>query len=74
MSTAYQEWEDDEETLVDVLDRILDVGLVITGDLRLSVADIDLVYVGVKAVAASVDKIEESQNLERSFVPEITTA
>lgn len=62
---------DDEDTLVDVLDRVLDTGLVVSGDLRLSVADIDLVYVGLKVVAASIDKIEAIPALEDSFIPRL---
>lgn len=66
-----EDWHDDEETLVEVLDRVLDVGLVVTGDLRLSVAEIDLVYVGVKLVAASIDKIERSPQIQQSFLPTV---
>lgn len=68
---AFADIDDDDETLVDVLDKVLDVGLVVTGDLRLSIADIDLVYVGLKLVAASIDKIEASPAIERSFCPDI---
>ena len=71
MSQEYAPWEDDDETLGDVLDRVLDVGLVVVGDLRLSVADIDLVYVGVKLVAASIDKIERSPEIKQSFLPQV---
>ena len=67
----FADWEDDEDTLVDVLDRVLDVGIVVTGDLRISVAEIDLVYVGLKLVAASIDKIEQAPEIERSFVPRV---
>lgn len=46
-------------TLFEVLDRILDKGIVIQGDLVISVADVDLIYVGLRAVIASVDKIRK---------------
>ncbi len=49
---------DDEETLVDLLDRVLDVGVVVVGDLRLSVANVDLIYVGLKLFLGSVESIE----------------
>lgn len=71
MSQDFAPWDDEEETLVDVLDRVLDVGIVVVGDLRLSVAEIDLVYVGVKLVAASIDKIEKSPEIERTFLPKV---
>lgn len=42
-------------TLVDLADRLLDKGVVIGGDLVLSIAGIDLVYVSLRALVASVD-------------------
>lgn len=53
---------DAEGTLVDVLDRLLDRGVVVSGDLRLSVADVDLVHVGLRVVIASVDAIERNRS------------
>ena len=44
--------------LVDLLDRLLGGGVVLHGDLTLAVADIDLVYVGLRAVLASVETAE----------------
>jgi gas vesicle structural protein len=46
-------------TLLEVLDRVLNKGIVLTGDLVISVADIDLVYVGVKLLLSSVETIEQ---------------
>lgn len=46
--------------LIDLLDRLLSGGLVITGDLVLSVADIDLVRISLRAVVHSVrEQLEE---------------
>ncbi|MFY8154724.1 MAG: gas vesicle protein [Hyphomicrobiales bacterium] len=42
-------------TLVDVLDRLLDTGVVADGQIVLTVAGVDLVYLGVRALLASVD-------------------
>jgi len=53
--------EEVEPTLVDVLDRLLDRGVVIWGDARISVADVDLVFVGVKLILASIDTIEDAR-------------
>lgn len=50
---------DDEDTLVDLLDRLLDKGIVAAGDLRLSIADVDLIFVGLKLFVSSVDTIED---------------
>ena len=41
--------------LIDLLDRLLTGGAVLTGDLVLSVADIDLVHIDLRAVIRSVD-------------------
>jgi hypothetical protein len=45
-------WE--EVSLVDILDRVLATGVVVTGDVTLSIAGIDLVYVSLNALVASV--------------------
>lgn len=43
--------------LVDVLDRVLATGVVVTGDITLSIADIDLVRISLRAVIASVSAL-----------------
>lgn len=43
--------------LVDVVDRLIDKGVVLQGDVMLSVADVDLVYLGLKLVLCSVDRL-----------------
>jgi len=40
--------------LVDLLDRVLATGVVITGDLTISIADVDLVRISLRALVASV--------------------
>lgn len=45
---------DDQHSLVDLINRVLDRGVVITGDITLSVAGVDLVYLGLNAVLTSV--------------------
>lgn len=44
--------------LIDLLDRLLDRGVVVAGDITLAVADIDLVYVGLRALISSVAAAE----------------
>lgn len=51
-----------EVTLAEVLDRVLEKGVVIQGDLVISIADIDLVYIGLRAVISTVDKLSEMHN------------
>jgi hypothetical protein len=51
--------------LVDLVDRLLAGGVVIAGDITLSVADVDLVYVGLRALVTSVATAEEQALLPR---------
>ncbi|SFG88629.1 Gas vesicle protein [Desulfotomaculum arcticum] len=44
-------------TLLDILDHILDKGVVIKGEVIISIADVDLIYLGLQLVLASVDKV-----------------
>ena len=47
-----------EVTLVEVLDRVLDKGAVISGDVVISVADVDLIYLGLRVMLSSVETME----------------
>jgi hypothetical protein len=51
--------------LVDLVDRLLGGGVVIAGDITLAVADVDLVYVGLRALVSSVATAEEKHLLPR---------
>jgi hypothetical protein len=44
---------------VDVLDRVLDKGLVIAGDIKVSLADVELLTVRVRLIVCSIDKAQE---------------
>ena len=46
-------------TILEMLDRVLNKGVILTGDLVISVADIDLVYVGVKLMLSSVETMDQ---------------
>lgn len=50
-------------TILEMLDRVLNKGVILTGDLVISVADIDLVYVGVKLMLSSVETMEQLKNV-----------
>ena len=51
-------------TILELLDRVLNKGVILTGDLVISVADIDLVYVGVKLMLSSVETMEQLKNIK----------
>ncbi|MCK9400012.1 MAG: gas vesicle protein [Bacteroidales bacterium] len=46
-------------TILELLDRVLNKGVILTGDIVISVADIDLVYVGLKLMLSSVESMEQ---------------
>lgn len=45
--------------LADILERVLDKGIVIAGDIRIQIADIDLLNIKIRLLVASVDKALE---------------
>ncbi|HOV78913.1 MAG TPA: gas vesicle protein [Bacillota bacterium] len=45
--------------IADILERVLDKGLVIAGDISISIADIDLLKIKIRLLVASVDKARE---------------
>jgi gas vesicle structural protein len=48
-------------TLIELVDRVLNKGVVVSGDITLAVADVDLVYVGLRVLLASVGTMERLQ-------------
>ena len=66
MSTAEIERRDPRDlrqriSLVELVDRVLNKGVVLTGDITLAVADVDLVYVGLRLLLSSVATLEEGR-------------
>ncbi|NGN66113.1 gas vesicle protein [Streptomyces sp. A7024] len=51
-----------EIALVDLLDRLLAGGAVVAGDLTLSIADVDLVVIDLRALLTSVTALEEAED------------
>lgn len=54
--------EDEELSLLETLDHVLDRGLVIAGEVTIAVADIDLVYVGLHLLLGSVETVNRVLN------------
>jgi hypothetical protein len=48
----------EDVTLLELVDRVLNAGVVVTGDITLSVADVDLVYVGLRLLLASAGTLD----------------
>ncbi len=45
--------------LVDVLDRILDKGLVVAGDIKVNLANVELLTIQIRLLVCSIDKAEQ---------------
>ncbi len=65
----------DNVTLVDALDKVLEKGAVITGDIVIRVADVDLVFLGLRLILTSISKAEELSGKsfsdpDKEFTPE----
>ena len=54
-----EEWENTELSLLETLDHVLNRGMVITGEITISVADIDLIFVGLNVLVSSVETAHE---------------
>src|SRR4051812_46429397 len=46
-------------TLVDLLDRVLDKGLVVAGDIKINLANVELLTIRVRLLVCSIDKAEQ---------------
>ena len=49
----------ESRSLADILERVLDKGIVIAGDITISLADVDLLSIKIRLLVASVDKAVE---------------
>jgi hypothetical protein len=58
--------------LIDILDRILDKGLVIAGDIRVSLANVELLTIRIRLLICSVDKAEQIGMNWWKFDPNLT--
>jgi hypothetical protein len=58
--------------LIDILDRVLDKGLVIAGDVRVSLANVELLTIRIRLLVCSVDKAEQIGLNWWKFDPNLT--
>src|SRR5438034_7725616 len=59
MPTPLTEGHGRSTGLVDVLDRVLDKGLVIAGDIKVSLAEVELLTIRIRLLVCSIDKAEQ---------------
>ncbi|HYY34350.1 MAG TPA: gas vesicle protein [Gaiellaceae bacterium] len=62
MSTSERHALQQQVTLLELVDRVLNKGVVLSGDITLSVAGVDLVYVGLRVLLSSVGNLERLAN------------
>ncbi len=53
--------EDEELTLVELTDRLLNRGVVLTGEAVISVAGVDLIYLGLSVVLTAVENLRRDR-------------
>jgi gas vesicle structural protein len=58
-----------EVTLLDLLDRVVDRGVILAGDVTLSVADVDLIYLGLRVLLAPVERLPQLLTRELDVDP-----
>ena len=56
---ASEEWEETDLSLLETVDHVLNRGLVIAGEITISVADIDLIFLGLNVLVSSVETAHE---------------
>ena len=61
MSVLERSHTEPDVTLVELVDRVLNKGVVLSGDITLSVAGVDLVYVGLRLLLASAGTFDRLQ-------------
>ena len=59
MAANYELGPARSQGLVDILDRILDKGLVVAGDIRIGLANVELLTIRIRLLVCSVDKANE---------------
>ena len=63
-----EQFQEDELSLLETLDHVLDRGLVIAGEITISVADIDLIFIGLNMLLTSVETAREVLDERKKIV------
>ena len=65
MTTPLAALPDEELTVLDLADRLLNRGVVITGEATISVAGVDLIYLGLNVLLAATESIAQKESRQR---------
>jgi len=64
------EWDDtDDLSLCEALDRVLNKGAVVVGEVTISVANVDLIYLGLQLVLTSIETSEQLKGSANRLLP-----
>jgi len=55
---AQQIIEDADSSLLDIIDHVLNQGVVLIGDVMLGMANVDLIYLGLSVVLCAADRVK----------------
>jgi hypothetical protein len=66
MQTLSTRQKEKNVVLIDVVDRLLEKGAVVQGDIAIRLADIDLVYIGLRLMVTSISKVASLHGEERA--------
>lgn len=58
---------DSQMSLAELVSRVLDRGAIVTGEVTISVAGVDLIYLGLQLVIAAAESIQHHPGLSRSL-------
>jgi len=61
------ESREQSSTLVEALDKVLEMGAVVNGEVVIRVADVDLIFIGLRLILTSISKAEELSGKSHSF-------
>jgi hypothetical protein len=62
-AAAREVLETGDDSLLDLLDNLLNRGVVVTGEVMLGLAGVDLVYLRLHAVLCAADRVEDRETL-----------
>ncbi|MCF8026559.1 MAG: gas vesicle protein [Desulfobacteraceae bacterium] len=66
--------ETEHVSLCEALDRLLNKGAVVMGEVTISVANIDLIYLSLRAMLASVETARQAMNTDFTSAPPLRLA
>jgi hypothetical protein len=69
MAVADRVLDAEDATLLDLLDHVLNKGVIATGDVTLGVAGVDLIYVRLSTLLCAADRVMPAESLQKRRRP-----